>query len=113
LLDNVFGSENFVALINFKTMMPLESGDIESVFDYLCWYARDRAKLKYRNLYVPKNVGRGTEFVFVDTTDGGYRRLTLQETRNFEQTAKLSRIFKRSDLTSSVLHPLLCLSHRI
>ena len=26
-------------IINFKTMMPLESGNIESVFDYLCWYA--------------------------------------------------------------------------
>src|SRR5208282_1499153 len=38
LMDEVFGPENFVALINFRSMMPLESGDIESVVDYLCWY---------------------------------------------------------------------------
>jgi adenine-specific DNA-methyltransferase len=37
LLDEVFGPENFIAVINFKSMMPLESGNIESVFDYLCW----------------------------------------------------------------------------
>jgi adenine-specific DNA-methyltransferase len=50
VLDEVFGRENFVALISFKTMMPLESGDIESVMDYLCWYARDKERLKYRNV---------------------------------------------------------------
>ncbi len=42
LMDEIFGSENFIGLINFKTMMPLESGNIEAVVDYLCWYARER-----------------------------------------------------------------------
>lgn len=101
LLDEIFGAENFVATINYKTMMPLESGSIESVYDYLCWYAKDATKLKYRNLYRPKNVGAGSEFVFADTDDGGYRRLTSEEIKNFEETKKHLRIFKRSDLASS------------
>jgi len=87
-MDEVFGKENFVALINFKTMMPLESGDIESVYDYLCWYSRDKEQLKYRNLYVPKKVGEDSEFVFADTGDNGYRRLTREEIANFEETAE-------------------------
>ena len=45
LMDEVFGSENFVALINFRSMMPLESGQIESVYDYLLWFASDKEKL--------------------------------------------------------------------
>lgn len=101
VLDEVFAPDNFVGLINFKTMMPLESGRIESVFDYLCWYARDINKLKYRNLFVPKNTGEGSEFVFADTEDGGFRRLTPQELRNFQVTAGQFRVFKRSDLASS------------
>jgi adenine-specific DNA-methyltransferase len=105
LMDEVFGAENFVAAINFKTMMPLESGQIESVVDYLCWYARDKESLKYRNLYSAKNVGVGSEFVFADTPDGGYRRLSREEMEDFENTASKERIFKRSDLASSGYTP--------
>ncbi len=105
VLDEVFGAENFVAVINFKTMMPLESGNIESVVDYVCWYAKDKSQLKYRNLYALKNVGQGSEFVFADTKDGGYRRLTQEELQDFETTASKYRIFKRSDLTSSGYTP--------
>jgi adenine-specific DNA-methyltransferase len=102
VMDEVFGASNFVACINFKTMMPLESGKIESVVDYLCWYARDKSRMKYNNLYNRKNVGAGSEFVFADTDDnGGYRKLTSEEVENFSETASQYRVFKRSDLTSS------------
>jgi adenine-specific DNA-methyltransferase len=105
VLDEVFGRENFVALISFKTMMPLESGDIESVMDYLCWYARDKERLKYRNLFAPKRVGGDSEFVFADDEKDGYRRLTSEEITNFSETAQDAAIFKRSDLTSSGYTP--------
>jgi adenine-specific DNA-methyltransferase len=101
LMDEIFGKENFVALINFKTMMPLESGDIESVYDYLCWYSRDREQMWYRNLYVPKKVGGESEFIFADTENKDYRRLTADEIANFDESARRFAIFKRSDLTSS------------
>jgi adenine-specific DNA-methyltransferase len=105
LLDEVFGSENFVAVINFKTMMPLESGNIESVFDYLCWYAADKPRMKYRNLYVPKQVGGDSEFVYADSEDADYRRLSKEEIQHFAETSKDNRIFKRSDLASSGYTP--------
>jgi adenine-specific DNA-methyltransferase len=105
LMDEVFGSENFVAVINFKTMMPLESGEIESVVDYLCWYAKDKERLKYRNLFTRKNVGRDSEFVFADAGNGEYRRLIADEIANFDETAREYAIFKRSDLASSGYTP--------
>ena len=101
LLDEVFGRKNFIACINYKTMMPLESGHIESVVDYVCWYARDATQMSYRNLFVEKRVGADSEFVFADTADGGYRRLTAEEIKNFEETAATNAVFKRSDLASS------------
>jgi len=105
LMDDVFGADNFVALVNFKTMMPLESGNIESVVDYLCWYARDKERMKYHNLFVRKNVGKGSEFVFADEGSSGYRRLTSEEIDNFDDTAGQYRVFKRSDLASSGYTP--------
>jgi adenine-specific DNA-methyltransferase len=42
LLDEIFGSQNFVSLIPFrKKTMPLGAKHLESVNDYLLWYARD------------------------------------------------------------------------
>ncbi|HTV41354.1 MAG TPA: site-specific DNA-methyltransferase [Candidatus Sulfotelmatobacter sp.] len=105
LMDEVFGSENFVAQINFKTRMPLESGTLESVFDYVLWYSKDKEHLKYRNLFIDKNFGKGSEFIYCDTKDGGYRKLTSEEIDNFEVTAKKEKIFKRSDLASSGYTP--------
>jgi adenine-specific DNA-methyltransferase len=105
LMDEVFGSENFVAQINYKSMMPLESGRLESVFDYVIWFAKSKDQLKYRNLYVPKNLSGNSEFVFADTTDGDYRKITSEEKETLEKTVKDLSIFKRSDLNSSGYTP--------
>lgn len=105
IMDEILGAENFVALLNFRSMMPLESGHIESVFDYLCWYARDKGKIKYRNLFAPKAVGEGSEFVFADSEGHSFRKLTPNEIHEFETTAESMRIFKRSDLASSGYTP--------
>jgi adenine-specific DNA-methyltransferase len=105
LMDEVFGAENFVAVINFKTMMPLESGDIESVVDYLCWYAKDKERVKFRNLFVAKKVGGDSEFVFADDGESEYRKLSDEEIFAFEETASKHAIFKRSNLSSSGYTP--------
>lgn len=104
LLDEVFGSENFVAEIHFRSMNPLESGQIESVYDHLLWYARDRSQIKYRNLWFPKSVDTGGEFVFVDDGEVGFRRLSQGERVELSKGAALD-VFKRSDLRSSGYTP--------
>jgi adenine-specific DNA-methyltransferase len=59
LMDEVFGSENFMALIPFaKTTGGGKA--LGSDFDYLIWYARQKENaqkkriVKYRQLYLPK-----------------------------------------------------------
>src|SRR6185437_14696124 len=101
LMDEVFGAENLIATINFRTKMPLESGHIESVFDHLCWYARDKASAKYRNLFAKKRTGPSSEFVFVDEHGGGFRRLSQNEIATIDPKSPPERLFKRSDLASA------------
>ena len=105
LMDEILGGENFVGQINYKSMMPLESGKIESVFDYLVWYTKDKSKAKYRNLFVPKNVGENSEFVFASEDGIEYRKINHTEKESLSNTAVQNRIFKRSDLASSGYTP--------
>jgi len=101
VMDEVFGPNNFVAQINFRSMMPLGSDEIESVCDYVVWYCRDAERLKYRNIWVPKAVGEGSEFVFAESDSGEDRRLSANEVANIVDTLSLARVFKRSNLSSS------------
>lgn len=100
VLDECLGAENFCAQIAYKSMMPLESGKIEQVLDYVLWYARDIDQVKYRNLWVPKRVGGDSEFVWCDA-ENGFRRLETDEIENIEASLAVVRVFKRSDLASS------------
>lgn len=52
LLDEVFGSENFIEMIAFRTKnMTLGGNLLEGVCDYLLWYAKDKNAVKYHKLF--------------------------------------------------------------
>jgi len=51
LMDEVFGADNFVSMISYKTSVGLSAALLDSVHDYLIWYARDRSLIKYRQLF--------------------------------------------------------------
>jgi adenine-specific DNA-methyltransferase len=57
LLDDVFGSENFVVVVAFAKTTGFSGTTLSSVADYLVWYARDIESLKYRQLYRSKEAG--------------------------------------------------------
>jgi adenine-specific DNA-methyltransferase len=102
LMDEIFGSENFVAMINFKSRTPLSSGQLESVYDYIIWYAKDKSVIKYRNIWISKHLKGNSEFKFtVQEFFPFYRRITEEEEEEIEDLSALGKIFKRSDLSSS------------
>src|SRR2546423_13670146 len=48
LLEEIFGSENFVSVIPFrKKTMPLGAKHLESVTDYLVWFSRNKERMKF------------------------------------------------------------------
>ncbi|MEK6791458.1 MAG: DNA methyltransferase, partial [Deltaproteobacteria bacterium] len=57
LMDEVFGKENFVAEIVFrKKGMTLGATTLERMNDLIVWYAKDKSKIKYYQLYEEYNV---------------------------------------------------------
>ncbi|GHD65310.1 restriction endonuclease subunit M [Luteimonas padinae] len=57
VMDEVFGDENFVRLITFVKTTGQTDNLLASVSDYILWYARDRPRAKYRQLYKLKTLG--------------------------------------------------------
>ena len=106
LLDEIFGDENFISQINFQSMTPLESGRIESVFDHILWYAKDKEKIKYKNLYRDKIFDGNPEFKF-RAKDVGYEELDLSA----GPVAATAGVFKRSVLESSGFTPSCTFTH--
>lgn len=75
VMDEIFGSENFVSQILFqKTTGAGSPGELTSppaVGDYLLWYAKNYENKKFRKLYREKELGReGTS---------GYKKLELPD----------------------------------
>ncbi len=59
VLDEVFGADNFCSLITVKKTGGQSSVLLPRVADFLLWYARDRAKVKYGQLLNTKEAGIG------------------------------------------------------
>lgn len=93
LMDEVFGSENFVAQIPFrKKLMPLGANTLEGICDYLIWYAKRIDTMKYRALYketTPKIESRWTNIVF---PNGERRKLTKKD--DLSSLPKGSKVYR-------------------
>jgi adenine-specific DNA-methyltransferase len=104
LLDEIFGSENMVGFVTFKKTSGAgsPSGGTEvlaSVCDYLVWYAKEKPKIKYRQLYRQKEVGGdgGGQYTWIRTGHGENRQATPDELG--DSTLQQS-IFSQNPLTS-------------
>jgi adenine-specific DNA-methyltransferase len=81
LMDEVFGDENFCAVINFKKTGGQSAAIISSVFDTILWYAKGKPQVKYRSIYIPKNPGEegATNFDWVEEANHARRKMNSRE----------------------------------
>jgi len=100
LMDEVFYRENFVAVIAFRKSGSQTSKWLPTINDYLLWYARSKDTMKYRSLFVPKDISLTQEFQQVELADGTIRRLTQEERLTPELLPEGTRILKSTDLQS-------------
>ncbi|RKY14802.1 MAG: site-specific DNA-methyltransferase [Planctomycetota bacterium] len=75
---------------------------LDAVNDFLLWYAKDRSRVKYRQLYLEKELGKeGTKgYQHVELLDGTRRRLTGVELQSSSPLPDGARVFMAGDLTS-------------
>lgn len=80
VMDEVFGSENFISLITVRKTTSEGSSLIGSTSDFLLWYGKDRARTKFQPIYGPRS----------DNAEGRY-----------DQEAEDGRSYRLDNITSS------------
>ncbi|WP_374277136.1 site-specific DNA-methyltransferase [Azonexus sp.] len=94
LMDEVFGSENFISQITFrKKLMPLGSNTLESMADFIIWYGKSKSQIKYNQLYRKTEPDPSGRWTGVQTSDNELRRLTPEERKNFGKIPDDCKIF--------------------
>ena len=86
VMDEVFGSENFMTLINFATTsgagsFAVGTNVLATVTNYVVAYAKDLERVKYRQLYRSKEVGGEASSLYTQVllAEGVVRPITAAE----------------------------------
>lgn len=102
LTAEIFGSENFISVITVRKTSYATSNTLPPVADYLIWFAKNKALVKYRPLFTPKPLPvNDPNFKFVLLPDGTRRQMTKEERSNPTLLPDGSRIYRLSDITSA------------
>lgn len=95
LCDEIFGAENFIAQISFrKKTMPLGASFIEQMHDFIVMYAKDKHKLKFKQLYRDYKPEGSQDWKWVELVDGTRRKMTKTEHYNFNALPKGARPYR-------------------
>ena len=101
LMDEVFGKENFVSLIQFNKTSTATVNTMPVICDYIVWYAKDIDHIKYHKMYKKKNLPvDDPNYRFVELKNGMRRNMSAEERRNPLMVETDSRIYRHSDITS-------------
>jgi len=88
LMDEVFGVENFCALITVRKTGGLGSKGLTAVADFLLWYCKNKVRQKFNRLYTDKiESGVSEQYRYVRLPDG--KDVTLASVDSLTDGSKL------------------------
>ena len=102
IMDEVFGDENFCALITFFKTTSQTSKLLASTSDYLLWYSKDKDKVKYNQIFFQKSLETDSAGVYnkVEFSCGKRRLLNKEERIHPELLPEDAKIFRLDNMTS-------------
>ncbi len=100
VMDEIFGKENFVSQITYKTTSGMSQKSApQRIADYIIWYAKDKERMKFNRLFV--DGGLNTKlFTRVEDEKGNRRAMTPEEKNNPDLLPSGSRPFRTLPLHS-------------
>ncbi|NMM28102.1 MAG: site-specific DNA-methyltransferase [Glaciimonas sp.] len=102
MLDEIFGSDNFLSVITTKKTGGMGEQFIDNVSDYVVWYCCSKQKAKFNRLYLPKalGIGGGARYNQIQEADGRVRAMSKLEKEDSGLVSKDCRAFLGGPLTS-------------
>ena len=105
LMSEIFGRENHVATIPYRTATNQSASMIPEIGNWLVWFAKDKKTAKYQQLYEPitrKEIASPPSYdIMCEATDGKSRNLTEEERLNPSLIPREVRLFQRARLDSA------------
>ena len=107
LMAEVFGRENHVATIPYRTGTNQSTSMIPEIGNWLVWFVKDKnmARGKYHQLYEQLNrkeiIALMSSYAMCEAPDGTTRNLTNQERDNPDLLPEGTRVFSRMRLDSA------------
>ena len=105
VLDEVFGSNNYVTTVSFTKTSSSTSPYLGGTVDYILWFAKDLSRMKYRPIFRTKSLaGEGAEmYTRVALANGNRRSLTDDERLGKAPLAAGARPYRLDNLTSQAM----------
>ena len=102
VMDEIFGADNCVSLIQFAKTSSASSELLPGVADYVLWYAKNKETVKYRSIYRTKVPGEegASKYDGIELQDGRRRAMTSEERENPSLLPPGARVFTVDQLTS-------------
>jgi adenine-specific DNA-methyltransferase len=99
LMDEVFGSDNFIELIAFRTKnMTLGGALLEGVCDYLIWYAKNKETVKYRGLYRETTIEGDSHWNKYLLPDGQRFTMNAEQIKKSNQLPEGAEVYQLASL---------------
>lgn len=102
IMEEVFGSSNFCALITFLKTTSATNVALPGTADYLVWFAKNRDLLKFRSPFAKKTTesGGGIYYDRIELPDGTRRQITPVERSGAAQLPSGARLYRMDNLSS-------------
>ena len=100
VMDEVFGSENFIASIPFVKTSGSTREYLGGTCDHLLFYAKDRKVLKFRQVYRQKTIEGASAYGILRLEDGTSRRMTNEERLSSALIPRGAKVYRLDNLQS-------------
>ena len=95
VMDEVFGPENFVSLITYRTSSgTTQSNSVKRISDYIIWYSKNSGQHKFRRLLQDRELETGM-YNQLDLADGTRRPMTSAEKISLDAIPEFSKPFRK------------------
>ncbi len=102
VMDEIFGEENFTALISFRKVSGLVSKTLPQLVDYVVWYSKNGEQRKIRQLFNSRTIydDAAEEYRFVELPNGEIVSANIARIRMDYGIRQDVRFFRPGPLTS-------------
>lgn len=101
ILDELLGKDNFVSIISYAVTSGMGSVLLPRENDFIIWYAKDKNKLKYNQLYLQKSFGGegANAYKLIQEKNGRIRSLNKNDFNNDGEILDNGKILRYGDIT--------------